>query len=574
MYKSLQQFTDILDSKGELIRIKEFTDPVLEISEITDRVSKQPGGGKALLFENTGTDFPVLTNMMGSASRIALALGQESLNDISDLLDTLLKEVLKERRSFVEKLKLLPHLKEAAGWMPIRHKGIAPCQEVVFYKPELSRLPVLKCWPGDGGRFITLPLVHTVSPLNGTKNLGMYRIQVFSESEAGMHWHRHKTGAVHFSECKSDRFPVAIALGGDPVYTYAATAPMPEGIDEYLLAGFLRNKAVEMTDCLTQPLSVPADCDFVIEGYVEKKGPLVKEGPFGDHTGFYSLADLYPLMQITCISHRKGAIYPATLTGVPPQEDKYIAEATEKIFLTPIQFAIAPEIMDLYLPEEGTGHNFAIVKISKRYPAQAIKVAHSLWGAGQMMFNKIMIVVDDNIDIRDRGQLLSAIGSNYIPGRDTHFSRGPLDILDHSAPKCGMGGKILIDATVKLPEEGGNQSSVTGKSRDKQAKPIFFTHDENETNGLINIVIDKEFNTEDQYLSLWLWGANCDPVRDSRFVGELLVMDARSKAEGKNVREWPGIVHSDIQTIESVDKKWDSLGIGDFISSPSLRFLK
>ncbi len=545
MYKSLQDFVDFLDSKGELIRVKEFVDPVLEIAEITDRVSKQPGGGKALLFENTGTSFPVLTNMMGSEKRIAYALGIDSFQEISDYFNTLFKELTHERHSLMDKLKLLPHLKEASNWMVTKHKGDAPCQEVVLYKPELSRLPILQCWPEDGGRFITLPLVHTKDQKSGTRNLGMYRMQVFSESTTGMHWHRHKTGAKHFAESKTNQFPVAIALGGDPVYTYAATAPLPEGIDEYLLAGFLRNKAVSLVDCLTQPLKVPADCDFIIEGYINKNDELVKEGPFGDHTGFYSLADMYPLLHITCISHKKGAIYPATLVGVPPQEDKYIALATEKIFLSPIQFTMAPELVDLYLPEEGVGHNIAVLKIKKNYPGHAIKVAHALWGAGQMMFNKIMVVVDEEIDLRNRAELYRTILKNYVPRRDTHFSRGPLDVLDHSAPQCGYGGKMMIDATVKYPEEIGISSSDKPEKGDSNPKKVFhFTHDSNDNQGIINIVLDNKSSLENEYLSLWLWGNNCDPIRDSKFTGDSIVMDARSKEPGKNIREWPTIAHS------------------------------
>jgi 4-hydroxy-3-polyprenylbenzoate decarboxylase len=574
MYKSLQEYVDFLESKGELIRIKEFVDPVLEIAEITDRVSKQPDGGKALLFENTGTQFPVLTNMMGSPRRIVYALGLESFDAFDEHIENLLKEVLKERSNLFEKLKLLPYLKEAAGWIPIRYKGDAPCQEIVLYKPELSRLPVLQCWPGDGGRFITLPLVHTVSPSTGVRNLGMYRMQIFSDSTAGMHWHRHKTGAVHFSGSKTKQFPVAVALGGDPVYTYAATAPLPEGIDEYLLAGFVRNKPVALTECLTQPLMVPADCDFIIEGYIEKDSDPVREGPFGDHTGFYSLADLYPLMHITCISHRKGAIYPATLVGVPPQEDKYIAMATEKIFLTPIQLTMAPELEDMHLPEEGTGHNLAIIKIRKRYPGQAAKVAHSLWGAGQMMFNKIMIAVDGDVDIRNREELFAVVSRNFVPRRDTHFGRGPMDVLDHAAPVCGLGGKMLIDATVKLAEEGEPTFLQIPDDNKTPLRLFHFTHEENSSEGLINVIIDKDFDISDEYTCLWLWGANCDPVRDSHFVQGKLVMDARSKTSGKNIREWPAIAHSSLETIELSDKKWDSLGLGEFIPSPSRKFLK
>ncbi len=574
MYKSLQEFVDFLDSKGELIRVKEFVDPVLEIADITDRVSKQPDGGKALLFENTGTSFPVLTNMMGSKERIKYALGIDSFDEITQYFDSLLKELTQERHSLMDKLKLLPQLKEASNWIPVKHKGDSPCQEIVLYKPELSRLPILQCWPDDGGRFITLPLVHTKDPRSGIRNLGMYRMQVFTESTTGMHWHRHKTGARHFAESKTNQFPIAVALGGDPVYTYAATAPLPDGIDEYLLAGFLRDKAVSLTDCLTQPLQVPADCDFVIEGYIEKNEDWVIEGPFGDHTGFYSLADLYPKMHITCISHKKGAIYPATLVGVPPQEDKYIAYATEKIFLTPIKFAMVPEIVDLYLPEEGVGHNLAVIKIKKSFPGHAIKVAHALWGAGQMMFNKIMVVVDQDIDIRDHSLLFETIAANYSPRRDTHFSRGPLDILDHSAPQCGYGGKMMIDATAKYPEECGGQLPQEENINPEGLKAIHFTHNEDDLKGLINVLLDKNVDLTSEYISLWLWGNNCDPIRDSRFVEGKLVMDSKTKAKGKNTREWPKIAHSSIETIESVDKKWKSLGLGDFIESPSRGFLE
>jgi len=572
MYKSLKDYVDFLDSKGELVRITEFVDPVLEIAEITDRISKQPGGGKALLFENTGTAFPVITNMFGSEKRMLYALGVESYKEIDNYFVNLLDEVTRERHSLMDKIKLLPQLKEASDWFPVKYKGDAPCQEVILFKPELSRLPVLQCWPEDGGKFITLPMVHTEDPVTGKRNLGMYRMQVFGEETTGMHWHRHKTGARHLAAYKSNQFPVAITLGGDPVYTYSATAPLPDGIDEYLLAGFLRNKAVELTDCLTQPLKVPADCDFVIEGYIEKKEDLVIEGPFGDHTGYYSLAELYPKLRVTCISHKKGAIYPATLVGVPPQEDKYIALATEKIFLTPIQFTVAPEMVDMHLPEEGCGHNIAFIRIKKSYPGEAIKVAHALWGAGQMMFNKIMVVVDEGVDVRDRTSVYEAIQRNYTPRRDTHFSRGPLDVLDHSAPSCGFGGKILIDATAKMTEEIGNANPSEIRADDLDA--LFFTYDPVKHEGLINIILDKDIDINDDYISIWQWGANCDPIRDSRFTDGRLVMDARSKVPGNGVREWPSIAISSETTIKAVDAKWESLGLGELIVSPSRRFLK
>ena len=568
MYKSLKEFVEYLESKDELIRIKEFVDPVLEIAEITDRVSKLPGGGKALLFENTGTSFPVLTNMLGSESRILYALGSKSFDEISDSMKDMIKQITQQRGSLQEKLRALPLLGRAASWMPKKHKGIPHCQEVVLQHPDLDRLPILQCWPDDGGRFITLPLVHTEDPENGLRNVGMYRMQVFSKETTGMHWHRHKTGARQFSRCKSGQFPIAVTLGGDPVYTYAATAPLPEGIDEYMLAGFLRNKAVTLTDCLTQPLQVPADCDFVIEGYVSTKEAAVIEGPFGDHTGFYSLADLYPKMHITCITHRKEAIYPATLVGIPPQEDKFIALATEKIFLTPIQFLMIPEIKDLHLPEEGVGHNIVIVKIEKNYPGQGIKVAHALWGAGQMMFNKILIITDEDIDIKDPLQVEQAIVRNYNPTRDTHFSRGPMDVLDHTSPVCGYGGKVFIDATKKLPEEGGRHKNSIQKA-------FHFTHSTDEQKGLINILLDPWEDINNRYYGTWLWGSNWDPVRDSDFVNGALVADSRRKYTGKDgfKRDWPEKALSSLETIEIIDKKWDSLGLGPIISSPSLRFL-
>jgi 4-hydroxy-3-polyprenylbenzoate decarboxylase len=571
MYKSLKDFIELLDSKGELVKIKEYVDPVLEIAEITDRVSKQPDGGKALLFENTGTSFPVITNMLGSKRRILYALGVESFEEIENYLNSLVDEITRERHSLIDKIKLLPQLKEASEWFPITHKGDAPCQEMVLFKPELDRLPILKCWPQDGGRFITLPMVHTEDPENGKRNVGMYRMQVFSQDSTGMHWHRHKTGARHFANCKTNQFPVAVTLGGDPVYTYVATAPIPEGIDEYLLAGFLRNKPVELTECLTQPLKVPSDCDFVIEGYIDKSEPLVIEGPFGDHTGYYSLPDLYPTFHITCISYRKNAVYPATLVGIPPQEDRFMALATEKIFSTPLKLSLVPELVDLHLPEEGCGHNFAFVSIKKSFPGEAIKVAHALWGAGQMMFNKIMIIVDYDVDVHNRESVYQAINDNYNPKRDTHFSRGPLDVLDHASPTCGFGGKVLIDATSKMIEEGGGKIDVLS---DNFESPIVFTHEEVVTKGLITVIVDQTIDPKDHYTAFWQWGANCDPIRDSKFIGKSLVMDARRKIKGEGVREWPEMALSSVETIEIVDKKWDTLEIGDFIPSPSRRFLK
>ena len=541
MYSSLRQYVNFLETKGELIRISEFTDPVYEITKLTDAESKKPGGGKALLFENTGTSFPVITNMMGSQRRIQYALGisdEEGIDagwaSLQNRIDSIFSAVLKERSSFTEKLKLLPTIVEASKWLPKHFSGKAPCQQAIESTIDISTLPILKCWPLDGGRFITLPMVHTQDPSSGSRNVGMYRMQVFDQCTTGMHWHRHKTGARHYDLLRemilserlspsASKLPVAVTLGGDPAYTYAATAPLPDGLDEYLLAGFLRNEAVQMVDCITQPLSVPSDCDFVIEGYVDVSEAKVVEGPFGDHTGFYSLEGMYPLFHITCITHRSDAIYPATIVGIPPMEDKYFALATEKIFLSPIRFAIAPEILDLFLPEEGVGHNFGIVKIKKSYPGQANKIASALWGAGQMMFNKFLLIVSDDINIRDFDAVKGVLQKNYLPSRDTLISKGPLDILDHTAPVCGYGGKMSLDATHKLPEE------------------IYSPLDDALTCNIIVTFNSRQISLFDcTYEDLWRLGGNCDPARDSHIDGNTLYLDARIKKgiDGFN-REWP-----------------------------------
>ena len=525
MFNGLKEYVRFLEEKGELRRISTFVDPVLEIACATDIESKKPGGGKALLFENTGTAYPVLTNMMGSEARIRYALGVDSLDGVGPRIDALVSSVLGPNSGLRSKLKMLPLLGQASSWMPRPHKGHAPCQDVVQYVAKLSALPVLQCWPKDGGRFITLPLVNTASPVTGIRNVGMYRMQVLDDATTGMHWHMHKTGAKHLSEC-THRLPVAVCLGGDPVYTYAATAPLPEGIDEYLLAGFLRGKPVELVKCFTQDLMVPADCDFVIEGYVQKSEEKFLEGPFGDHTGFYSLEDHYPKFHVTCITHRFDAVYPATVVGIPPMEDKYIQEATEKIFLTPVKLAVAPEIEDLFLPEEGVGHNFAVVKIHKQYEGQAFKVAHALWGAGQMMFNKFLVVTDADVDIRNRDAVLEAICRNVDVQRDLLFSRGPLDVLDHTAPETGLGGKLCIDAT--------------RKAQVFKDRPL---------DHVINVLYDEAEKNAPRYRKLWLLGANCDPVRDGR-VRDHLILDATSKKGVPGFkRRWPDIVAHDPEMV-------------------------
>lgn len=577
MYKGLHRYIEELERDSELIRIRKFVDPVLEMAEIADRISKDENGGKAVLFENNGTGFPVLMNMMGSKKRMCKILGIEHYEDITQRINQLFTSIVSPKVALWDKLKLLPTLKQASEWFPAVSNKRGKCQEVIMKNPALSKLPILKCRPYDGGRFITLPMVHTKDPKTGFRNVGMYRMQVFSNTSTGMHWHKHKTGANHYQSFKDihkddkEVFPVAVALGGDPVYTFCATAPMPENIDEYLLAGFLRKKRVNLVKCITQPLEVPADVDFVIEGYIDPSALPVIEGPFGDHTGFYSLEDAYPLLHVTCITHRKNAVYPATVVGIPPQEDAYMSKAIEKIFLSPIRLTLAPEVIDLHMPVEGVTHNIVITKIKNRYPGQAIKVAHALWGAGQMMFNKIMIIVDDDIDITDYPAVIKVITEHYSPEHDTYFSHGPLDVLDHTAQTNGFGGKICIDATRKAKNEGQRAKNVqTIKSTD----PFTIYHSP------FTILFDDCVDTADIATCMWLMGNNVDPVRDCKVENGQLIVDARSKL-AKNKEEaketcypirWPNIVCADDKTIERVNTKWASFHIGKLILSPSLKY--
>ena len=406
-YKNLQHFIEALESEGELLRIKEYVNPHLEISEITDRISKTNGGGKALLFENTGYNFPVLMNAYGSEKRMCLALGVKNLDDVSKEIESLFHLLASPKENIIDKLKLLPKLNQFAGWMPKVKSGRGECQQVIMKEPDITKLPVITCWPKDGGPFVTLPVIHTKDPNTNSRNVGMYRMQVFGPTLTGMHWHKHKVSAKHFNEYKKlgKKMPVAVALGGDPVYAYSATAPLPENVDEYMLAGFLRKKKVELVKCITQTeIEVPADADFVIEGYVDPHDEMIWEGPFGDHTGYYSLPDWYPRFHITCITHKQNAVYPATIVGIPPQEDAWLGKATERIFLAPMKMTMVPEIIDMDMPVEGVFHNLVIAQIKKEYAGQGQKVMNAMWGAGQMMFNKILVLTSPPAPLPQRGR--------------------------------------------------------------------------------------------------------------------------------------------------------------------------
>ena len=608
MYRSLRDYIVELGRRGELLRVAAKVSPRFEIAEITDRMAKSEGGGKALLFEDTGTEFPVITNMMGSDSRMALALGVERLDDIADRITALLGEALTPKGSLMDKLRALPLLAEMSRWFPQQVSGRGACQHTVYRDAEvdLCRLPMLQSWECDGGAFVTLPMVHTVDPDTGVRNVGMYRMQRFDARTTGMHWHIHKTGARHYDAYKRAGrcMPVVVTLGGDPVYTYAATAPMPDNMDEYLLAGFLRRRPVRLVKALTCDIYIPEDCDFVIEGYVDPSEEKVVEGDFGDHTGFYSLKDLYPRFHVTALTHRRDAVYPATVVGVPPEEDAYIAKATEKIFLAPIRLAVQPEVEDLWMPTAGTAHNLAVVSIDKRYRGQAHKVAQALWGAGQMMFNKYLVITSAETPIRSFGALAALLRRCDL--RQCMIrSEGILDVLDHATATCGFGGKLALDLTdtdpaaavadVTLPSEahpaGGIELYDTRHVGDlglvilyaEASRPDKVDMEaylrENGFRGVrYAVVFDYQAagTMRDEDL-LWLAAANTDPRRDVVLTADgTLTVDVRSKRPGVegNPPRFPNVAMSSMQTIRLVDERWEEYGIGPRLESPSRRYRK
>jgi 4-hydroxy-3-polyprenylbenzoate decarboxylase len=441
----VRDFIDLLRREGELVEIAADVDPYLEMSEIADRAVK--AHGPALLFTHPkGHGLPVLMNQFGTARRMELALGAP-LDDIAARIGGLLD--LQLPQGLVGKVKALGQLRELASFAPKVVKG-GSFREVVVEPPDLGRLPVLTSWPGDGGPFITLPIVITKDRA-GRRNAGMYRLQVYDAQSTGMHWHVHHDGAANFRE-SDGRLEVAVALGTDPAVTYAATAPLPPGIDEFMFAGFLRGEPVELARCATVDLEVPADAEIVLEGYVQR-GEERDEGPFGDHTGYYSLVDGYPVFHVTAMSHRKDAVYPATLVGRPPMEDCYLGKATERLFLPLLRLTL-PEIVDLELPVEGVFHDCAIVSIRKAYPGHARKVMSAIWGMGQMMFTKFIVVVDEHVDVHDVSEVAWRVFNNVDPERDCMVVKGPLDVLDHSSPTPRYGAKMGIDATRTWAEEG------------------------------------------------------------------------------------------------------------------------
>jgi 4-hydroxy-3-polyprenylbenzoate decarboxylase len=483
-FNSFREFLNRLEKAGELRRVAQPVATELEITEIADREMKQAGGGQALLFEQPTLNgqvspFPLAINTLGSWKRMALSLASGSVDEAAAELGALIKA--KPPTSFREGLSLLSTALELRHAKPKAVKT-GPCKEVIHKfdasptriepwppapdttqdasrisgsPPTLLNLPIQKCWPLDGGRFLTLPGVVTKDPDTGERNVGLYRMQVYDERTTGMHWQLQKVGARHgrrYYETGA-RMPVAVFLGGDPVFTFCATAPLPDGLDEFLLAGYLRKQAVELVQCETNDLEVPANADFVFEGYVDPKEPLRQEGPFGDHTGYYTLPEPYPVFHLTAITHRQDAVYPATIVGRPPMEDFYLGSASVKLFL-PVFKMTFPEIVDLALPAEGVFHNLVFVSIKKSYPMQAYKIMHGLWGMGQMMFTKYIVVVDADVDVHNTSEVLFRLCANTDPQRDSIFTKGPADVLDHATSEIAVGSKLGIDATKKLPGEG------------------------------------------------------------------------------------------------------------------------
>jgi len=501
-YNDLREWIAALERAGELKKIKTEVDPVLEIAEITDRVSKSRDsngklGGPALLFENPkGTDIPVLINQFGSERRMRMALEVDSLDEVADRIRQFMD--VKSPQGFLDKVKMLPMLAEMGKFFP-KTVSSGPCKENIHKDGfDLNSLPVLKCWPQDAGRFITLPCVVTRDPKTGKRNVGMYRMQVFDGQTVGMHWQRQKVGAEHYREMlrrgaaragtpvppsdrdfggtgvparaavdimartsggsvlaenlPSGKMDVAVAVGTDPALTFSAIVPAPPDVEEYLIAGFLRQKPVELVKCETLDLEVPASSEIVLEGYVNLD-ELRTEGPFGDHTGFYSLADLYPVFHVTCVTHRNNPIYATTIVGKPPQEDAYMGKAVERIFL-PLMKLTIPELVDINLPIEGVFHNLMIVSIRKSYPGQARKVMNAIWSLGQAMFTKCIIVVDEDVDVQDLGQVTLKVLNHIDPERDIQFTLGPVDSLDHASRLPNYGSKMGIDATRKWSSEG------------------------------------------------------------------------------------------------------------------------
>lgn len=451
-FEDLRHFLRELETKGDLLRVREEVDPYLEITELLDRAVKEDG--PALLFERVkGHPIPVAGNLLGAHRRMLLALGISSYEEIDRRIEAFFD--LKPPESVLDKIRMVPQLAELASYLPKTVRW-GPCQQEVFPKGRFSllELPVCTCWPQDGGPFITLPMVFTRDPSTGKRNCGMYRMQVYDETTTGMHWQIHKQGAHHAQTAleRGQRLEVAVALGADPVTFFSATLPLPDEVDEMLLAGFLRKEAVQMVKCRTVDLKVPAHAEIVLEGWVDP-AERRREGPFGDHTGFYSLADDYPVFHVECLTRRKDPIYPHTIVGRPPMEDAFMGYAIERITL-PLLKRQLPEVVDMHMPPQGVFHNLMLLSLDKRYPGHARKVMHAIWGLGQAMFTKVIVVVDADVNLHDYSEVAWRVLASIDPSRDLELALGPMDALEHASRYFAYGGKVGIDATTKWKGEG------------------------------------------------------------------------------------------------------------------------
>ncbi len=602
-YYSLREFIERLDFEKELIRIKEPVSPILEIAEITDRVSKNPGGGKALLFENVeGSDIPVLINAFGSFKRMNAALGVTELERIPQEMERFLKMAPPE--NMFDKVKLLPMLLEASQFPPrLVPSSKAPCQEVVFTGDavNLDTLPILQCWPQDAGRFITFPMVINRDCDHKIRNVGLYRMQVYDKNTTAMHWHIHKDGAHFFHEYRKRNkvMEVAVAIGADPASCYSASAPLPYGVDEFLLAGFIRKAPVSLVKCKTVNLEVPATAEIVLEGFIDPSESRV-EGPFGDHTGYYSLEGEYPVFHVTAITHRKDPIYLTTIVGKPPQEDFYMGHATEQIFMPLLKMQL-PELVDMHMPMEGVFHNCVIASIDKRYPMQARRLMSAFWGLGQMSFVKTIVVVDAEVDVKNLLDVLKSIFLHCDLQKDLFFAEGILDVLNHASDNYLYGSKLGIDATGKLPEESKNRSTppdfpkppqdlcekvfekfdavktcrllgfnmgppiflvALDKREPHQARTFietFFADSEFDCVGIL-IVLEGSADLENRSETLWKLFNNIDPKRDLYLIGQQLGIDVSKKLPEEGYQQiWPDEIEMSADIQSKVNEKWERL---------------
>lgn len=565
MAKDLQRFMKELDARGELVRIDAPVSAELEITQITDRVSK--AHGPALLFTNVvGSKFPVLMNAMGSFERMSKGLGVRALDEIgaaiADYLD------LTNYLSIKKLIKSIPRLFRLLYTFPVKSKLRGECQQVIEKEVDLSALPVLKCWPQDSGRFVTLPLVFTKDIHSKQQNVGMYRLQILDKTSTGMHWHKHKDGSELYSHyrARGQKMPVSVALGCDPAITYAATAPLPRVIDEMMLAGWLRKSRVKMVKCITNDLYVPRNAEFVLEGYVDPTEEPVLEGPFGDHTGYYSLADYYPRFHVTCITHKKHPVYPATVVGKPPMEDCYMAKATERIFLPLLRMQI-PELADMNFPLEGVFHNCVLVSIKNRYPGCAQKVMNAIWGMGQMMYTKLIVAVDDTIDVQDLAQVRDAVLKNVAGEESLFFAQGPLDALDHSSNQALYGTRLGVDATAAKGRE--SQSGVSDtykvialkKERPGQGRQALEAH-MNGDRDKFTIAVDEGVNPQDLSTVMWKVFNNVDAKRDIVVIGSQIGIDATKKVREEGLtRDWPDDIVMTDEIVQRVTERWGEYGI-------------